>query len=139
MRKKIRAAVPGSSSGCRWKPSKALTPGRDGKNEKARPAPARTARVYLPLLQEEISVLLQLPLRFSDLRKVLQGESVGHQQRPDLGLSRLRPHPHDLLNCNKSIVDPCRQAGMFPTGIGNAMAGDMIILCAVAFKEQDHG
>jgi len=51
----------------------------------------------VPLLPEEIAFLLELPLRLSDLRRLFQGQYVGDQQRPDLGLSGLRPDPDDVM------------------------------------------
>jgi hypothetical protein len=41
----------------------------------------------MPLLPEGATVLLELSLRFSDLRRLFRGEQVGDEQRPDLDMS----------------------------------------------------
>jgi len=55
----------------------------------------------VPLLSAEIAFLLELSLRFSDLRRLFQGKYVDHQQWPDLGLPGLRQDTDDvsLLAC----------------------------------------
>ncbi len=51
----------------------------------------------MPLLPKETAFLFQLPVRFPDLRAMLSGKQMGHNQRPNLGLSRLRPGQDDVL------------------------------------------
>ena len=50
----------------------------------------------MPLLSSHVALLSELPLRFSDLRTLLSGESLGYLQWSDLGLPGLRANKDDL-------------------------------------------
>jgi hypothetical protein len=50
------------------------------------------------LLPAEIALLLELPLRLSDLRRLFQGKYVDHQQWPHLGLPGLRQDSDDVIS-----------------------------------------
>lgn len=79
----------------------------------------------MSLLPEGFAILLELPLRLPDLRCVFPGESLGNQQRADLGLSRLRAGPHDVIEAS---------GGGRPKNRSTGTTGCLDRFCPVAAK-----